>query len=91
MDECQKCLQDLKEDDEQDVKKIRKDNIGKIFQIIKSSCGTKSEKSMSYADLEKKVISKGFALSDMKKCLQRYQDLDVLMCNEEMSKITLVN
>lgn len=57
MDECQSSLIDVKDDDDTDIKKIRKDNISKIYNIIKSVCGQKTDKTVAFADLEKKVFA----------------------------------
>lgn len=56
MEECQSSLLDVKDDDDSDMKKVRKDNVSKIYNIIKTICGSKSDKSVAFADLEKKVL-----------------------------------
>jgi len=90
MEECQSSLTDVKENEDDDIKKVRKDNVSKIYNIIKTVCGSKTDKSIAFSDLEKKVVDKGFSLSDLKKTLSKYQDIDVLMVSEDMSKVTLI-
>ena len=90
LDECQSSLREVKDNEDQDIKKVKKDNISKIYNIIKTICASKSDKTVGFDDLQKKVVDKGFSMTDLKKTLKKYQDIDVLMVTEDMNKVTLI-
>ena len=80
--------------DEENDNKIsynaRGDNISSIFLIIRDMCSNNQDRTVKYADIERKVFSKNFTVIDLEACLQEYSNLNVLLISNDRTEITLL-
>jgi len=77
-------------EDEQLIKP-KSDTISAIFSIITDMCRASPNYAIKYANLEKKVLARGYVLQSLEKCINQYSTLGVLLVTEDGKKITLVN
>lgn len=54
-------------------------------------CRNASQYTIKYTDLEKRALAKGHLVDNIKKCINQYSNLGVLMQNEGGHEITMVN
>lgn len=60
-------------------RKAKQDNISSIFKIIKNTLNYKDTRTEEEAELEKKIVARGFKVDDLKKTLASYERAGVLM------------
>jgi DNA replication licensing factor MCM7 len=77
------------ENPEKGVYNAQKDTIGNIFLIIREMC-SKDNKTAKLAEVERKLINKGFKASDLEMCLEHYTALNVIMTNNSKTEVTLL-
>ncbi len=53
-------------------------------------CIEKSDKSVKYADVERKILAKNYTASELENCLKEYINLSVLYQSTDGSEITLL-
>ncbi len=68
----------------------RGDNISSIFLVIREMCCEKSDKTVKYADIERKILAKNYTSSDLENCLKEYINLSVLYQSKDGGEITLL-
>lgn len=68
----------------------RQDPISAVYEIIKQYCERNQVYTVNLADITNSVLAKGYKQSDIADCVKEYEDLGILMTNEERTAITFV-
>jgi DNA replication licensing factor MCM7 len=68
----------------------KNDTISSIFLIIREMCNSNKNKTANLAEVERKLINKGFKTSEMEQCLEQYSNLNVLIVNSDKTEVTLL-
>ena len=66
------------------------DVMSDIFLIVRNICSGREDKTMSYKDVERKVLSKGFKLENFNETIEYYNSLGIVYVNNSKSEITLI-
>jgi DNA replication licensing factor MCM7 len=80
-------------DDENQTKGFtnqKTDVMSDIFLIVRNVCSSKEDKTVSYKDMERKVLSKGFKLENWNETIEYYSSLGIVYVNSSKSEITLI-
>ena len=64
---------------EETGRRARQDNVSSIFEIVKNCLYYKDNGTEEEAELEKKIVARGFKVEDLKKTLKSYERAGVLM------------
>jgi hypothetical protein len=70
---------------EMDEKKLMKDDITCIYEMVKEICNYSSEQCCDYATIQKRVLARGYKEEVLRSTLIHYQNLDVLMIKKDGS------
>ena len=74
---------------EKNVYNARNDTMSSIFLLIRELCSNQ-EKTVGYAEIERKVLSKGFTLDSLNECIENYSNLSSIYVNSSKTEITLI-
>ena len=68
----------------------RTDAMSSIFLIIRDMCSSKTEKTAGMAEIERKVISKGFKIEALNDTIENYTNLSIIFVNKSRTEVTLI-
>ena len=82
-DDVEECLDIIEESQSSitvdDGRRSRQDNISCIFEIVKKSLNYKDTRTEEIAELENKIIARGYKVEDLRTTLKSYERAGVLM------------
>jgi len=82
----------VNEDDaaEKNPYNARTDAMSSIFLIIRDLCSAKIDKTVGMADIERKVLSKGFKPEALHDTIENYVNLSIIFVNKSRTEVTLI-
>ncbi|EFA85031.1 MCM family protein [Heterostelium album PN500] len=72
-----------------DQKKKRVDPITSIYALIRDTCKKHSSSKIQLPDMLKMVLTAGFTQNQFNRCLSEYQEMGLLMVNDDKSSISV--
>lgn len=82
----------INEDDsaEKNTYNARTDAMSSIFLIIRDLCCANKDKTVGMADIERKVLSKGFKIEALHDTIENYSNLGIIFVNTSQTEVTLI-
>ncbi len=82
----------INEDDaaEKNIFNARTDAMSSIFLIIRDLCSSKTDKTIGMAEIERKVLSKGFKIEALHETVENYANLSIIYVNNSRTEVTLI-
>lgn len=82
----------VNEDDsaEKNIFNARTDSMSSIFLLIRELCSSRGDKTAGMAEIERKVLSKGFKIDTLNETIENYANLSIIYVNNSRTEVTLI-
>ena len=97
MEESQRSVIEQSQDSTAVKANIKRDPVSQIYQMLIKELKAANNRRIAYPEFEKKValnlpkvVQKGLPVSELKKCLKQYEDLNTIMLENDLDTIRLV-